>query len=298
MSNPYKNLWIYYLQGVIRGNELEKVISIYEQGSINNSSFIGNWEEDGFSFLFFSASSDELVQKIVEQSKDLRLIDKYEMTGEAWHGEAIESYTSGSLCISPPWKIPFVNKPNLKHILLDPGVVFGTGRHPTTEDCLSYIEHLCSSQYYSISTAIDIGTGTGLLAIAAAKLGCKKVLALDFNLLAVKTAQKNIRLNSLEDKILAIQGRAEDFVSLPADLVVANIHYDVMNRFFEIPEFFQHKWLILSGLLRSEVNKVLDKLIKEGITVVETVSPDGVWNTILAKGNSNVSCNCKTDAKY
>ncbi|MBF0574108.1 MAG: hypothetical protein HQK69_10200, partial [Desulfamplus sp.] len=94
MSNPYENLWIYYLKGVIRGSELEKFIAIYdEQDSTNNSNFIGNWEEDGFSFLFFSASSDELVQKIVEQSKELNLIDKYEMTGEAWHGEAIESYT-------------------------------------------------------------------------------------------------------------------------------------------------------------------------------------------------------------
>ncbi len=292
-SNPYENLCIYYIEGTLKEALLKSIVA-------KHSSFIGNWEEEGFSFLFFSALSDEVVDKVIDQDNTLTLIDRYEMTGEAWHGERIESYTYRNLCISPPWKIPFVNQPGLRHILLDPGVVFGTGRHPTTEDCLGYIQYLLSlesesvksdnrystlsAKKESISTLLDIGTGTGLLAIAAAVLGCKKVIAVDFNLLAVKTAQNNIRLNSLEDKVLAVQGRAEDFVAIPADIVVANIHYDVMRHLLEIPEFFVHKWLILSGLLRSEVKMVLERLKKNGITVIETVSPDGVWNTILAKG--------------
>ena len=307
--NPYENLWIYYIEGTPEKEAFKTIVSGKEDmgsgdsGFVKHRSFIGNWEEDGFSFLFFSAPSDEIVQQILDHDKKLTLIDRYEMTGEAWHGERIESYTSGNLCISPPWKIPFVNKPDLKHILLDPGVVFGTGRHPTTEDCLGYIQYLCNnnsvetcsqsvSNYnhpvanvnHPVSTVLDIGTGTGLLAIAAAAFGCRQVVAVDFNLLAVKTAQNNIRLNSFEDKILAIQGRAEDFITLPADLVVANIHYDVMRHLLEMDNFFDHKWLILSGLLRSEVHRVLDKLKEKGGIVVETLSPDGVWNTILAKG--------------
>ncbi|MBF0232998.1 MAG: 50S ribosomal protein L11 methyltransferase, partial [Desulfamplus sp.] len=263
----------------------EREVDCHERGSdtlSHNSTFIGNWEEDGFSFLFFSAPCDEAIEQMLLQEKTLTLVDRYEMSGEQWHGERIESYTAGSLCISPPWKIPFVNKPGIKHILLDPGVVFGTGRHPTTEDCLGYIEYVLGDEH--VSTVMDIGTGTGLLALAAAALGSKKVLAIDFNLLAVKTTQNNIMLNSFEDKILAIQGRAEDFAAIPADLVVANIHYDVMKQILEIPEFLNHPWLILSGLLRSEVDKVVAHLKKEGVTVIETVSPDGVWNTILAKG--------------
>ncbi|MBF0468185.1 MAG: 50S ribosomal protein L11 methyltransferase [Desulfamplus sp.] len=250
--------------------------------SSHDSTFIGNWEEHGFSFLFFSAPCDEAIELMLSKDNSLTLIERYEMSGEDWHGERIEPYTSGSLCVSPPWKIPFVNKPGIKRILLDPGVVFGTGRHPTTEDCLGYIEYVLQSQ--PVSTVLDIGTGTGLLALAAAVLGSRRVLAIDFNLLAVKTTQNNIMLNSLEDKILAIQGRAEDFASIPADLVVANIHYDVMRQILEIPGFLNHSWLILSGLLRSEVDKVVAYLKKEGGTVIETVSPDGVWNTILARG--------------
>lgn len=297
MSNPYEHLWIYYLKGTPENGALEKALSgayssYYSGARVNadkvlnplneKSTFIGNWEEDGFSFLFFSAPCDEAVDQMVRQDNELTLIDRYQMSGEEWHGEKIESYRSGSLCISPPWKIPFISQPGLKHILLDPGVVFGTGRHPTTEHCLGYIEYIC--QHQPVSTVLDIGTGTGLLAIAAAELGANKVLAIDFNLLAVKTTQNNIALNSLEDRVLAIQGRAEEFVTLPADLVVANIHYDVMKKMLEVPQFLHHPWLILSGLLRSEVNRVVDHLRKEDVTVVERLSPDGVWNTILAKG--------------
>ncbi|KJR43985.1 Ribosomal L11 methyltransferase [Candidatus Magnetoovum chiemensis] len=268
-SNPYEYLWIYYLKGTLKLKETLK------------NSFIGNWEEDGFSFLFFSEPSDQIVERIIAEDRDLELIDKYEMTGEAWHGEPIESYRSGIFCISPPWKIPYINEPNLKHILLDPCVVFGTGRHPTTEDCLKYIEYLCSNE--QIETVIDIGTGTGLLAIAAAMAGCKKILAIDFNLLAVKTAQNNIKLNSLEDKILAVQARGEDFILIPSDLLIANIHYDVMRHLLENPHFLDHKWFILSGLLKSEVNKVIDKLNQKNIRIVEISSKEGVWNTILAE---------------
>lgn len=271
VSNPYANLYIYYLKG-IPGNA---IIVPEEQG------FIGNWEEEGYSFLFFSSPADDFVDKLVAGNSNLNFIDKYEMTCEEWHGDKIESYTTGNLCISPPWKIPFINKPWLKHILLDPGVVFGTGRHPTTEDCLGYIEYLCQKE--AISTMLDIGTGTGLLALGAAAFGCKKILALDFNLLAVKTTLNNIRLNCFEDRILAIQANAEDFISVPTDLVVANIHYDVMKDIITEKEFLEKRWFILSGLLKSETEKIITELMGKPVEIIEQSSSDGVWNTIFGK---------------
>ena len=273
MSNPYEYLYIYYLEGIPSSLALAM-----EQGT-----FIGNWEEDGFSFLFFSYPHDDLVKDIVAQEGHLSLIDKYEMTSEQWHGDKIESYTAGSLVISPPWKIPFVNRQGAIHILLDPGVVFGTGRHQTTEDCLGYMEYLCRKE--KISTVVDIGTGTGILALGAAALGCDRVLVLDFNLLAVRTTLKNIQLNNFHDKILAIQARGEAFMDVPAQLVVANIHYDVMKTLIEAPEFVEKPWLILSGLLKSEADKVCDRLKEKPVTLMERISPDGVWNTLLVQGN-------------
>ncbi len=272
MTNPYEYLYIYYLEGI--PSSLAP--------AMKNSTFIGNWEEEGFSFLFFSYPDDDLVAEMVAGERHLRLIDKYEMTSDQWHGDKIESYTAGSLVISPPWKIAFVNEPGLKHILLDPGVVFGTGRHQTTEDCLGYMEYLCRKE--KISTVVDIGTGTGILALGAAALGCDRVLALDFNLLAVRTTLNNIRLNGFEDKILAIQARGDAFMEVPAQLVVANIHYDVMKELIEAPSFPEKPWLILSGLLKSEADKVCDRLKEKPVTLVERISPDGVWNTLLVQG--------------
>jgi len=273
LSNPYEYLYIYYLEGIPSSLAL----------AMEETTFIGNWEEDGFSFLFFSYPHDDLVEKIIAREETLSLIDKYEMTSDEWHGDKIESYTAGSLVISPPWKIPFVNRPDLTHILLDPGVVFGTGRHQTTEDCLGYMAYLCQKE--KISTVVDIGTGTGILALGAAALGCERVLALDFNLLAVRTTLNNIKINDFQDKILAIQARGEAFMDVPAQLVVANIHYDVMKTLIEAPEFVEKPWLILSGLLKSEADKVCDRLKEKPVTLVERISPDGVWNTLLIQGN-------------
>jgi len=272
LSNPYEYLYIYYLEGIPSSLAL----------AMEESTFIGNWEEDGFSFLFFSYPHDDLVEKIIAREENLSLIDKYEMTSDEWHGDKIESYTAGSLVISPPWKIPFVNRPDLTHILLDPGVVFGTGRHQTTEDCLGYMEYLCQKE--KISTVVDIGTGTGILALGAAALGCERVLALDFNLLAVRTTLNNIKINDFQDKILAIQARGEAFMDVPAELVVANIHYDVMKTLIEAPEFVEKPWLILSGLLKSEADKVCACLEEKPVTLVERICPDGVWNTLLVQG--------------
>ncbi len=272
IPNPYANLYIYYFEGVPTDTGT----------NLFGKDFIGNWEEDGYSFIFFSSPpAPDFIKNLVAKNPAMNFIDQYEMSCEEWHGDKIESYRAGTLCISPPWKIPFINDPGLKHILLDPGVVFGTGRHPTTESCLEYIEFLCKKE--KISTVLDMGTGTGLLALGAASLGCKKILALDFNLLAVKTALNNIRLNSFENVIIPVQAKAEDLTFIPADLVIANIHYDVMKNILCDHHFFKKKWFILSGLLKSETEKIIRFLKKKPVEIIDHSCPDGIWNTILGK---------------
>jgi ribosomal protein L11 methyltransferase len=165
--------------------------------------------------------------------------------------------------------------------MMDPGVVFGTGLHPTTHDCLDLICRVCACE--PVHTVLDIGTGTGLLAMGAAAMGCDRVLACDFNLLAVKTTQKNIALNHWDDRILAFQARGETIVDLPCDLLVANIHYDIMQQLLDSPKFVEKPRVILSGLLRSEARDVAAALGKKQMTILEHRSPDGIWHTFLAR---------------
>jgi ribosomal protein L11 methyltransferase len=135
----------------------------------------------------------------------------------------------------------------------------------------------------SIDTVLDIGTGTGLLALGAAAMGCSRVLACDFNLLAVTTTQKNIAHNHWGDRVLAFQARGETMLEIPCDLLVANIHYDIMQQLMDHPAFASKPWIILSGLLRTEARNVAADLEKKHIEILEHRCPDGIWHTFLAR---------------
>jgi ribosomal protein L11 methyltransferase len=122
-----------------------------------------------------------------------------------------------------------------------------------------------------------------LLALAASRLGSEKTLAVDLNFLAVNTAQKNIRLNRLQDTVLAVQGRAEDFIDSPSDLVIANIHYEVMKPLIRAQGFFAKKWFILSGLLRTQARDIAFSLSRHPVQIIKEWEQDGVWHTFCGK---------------
>ncbi len=272
MKNPYEQLVIYNFDGVpALGHRVEK-----------DEQFLGTWVEEDTSFLFFSGPASSLVEQVKQKNPHISLVETYEMTCEQWHGDKIEPYFVEDFCIAPPWdRLKKEIKSAVREILLDPGVVFGTGRHQTTEDCLTLIHRLCTRE--TIRTVLDIGTGTGLLSLGAAALGCDRVLACDFNLLAVKTTLKNIRLNRFEAQILAFQAKGEEVICLPCDLLVANIHYDVMQHLIEHPAFLEKKYFILSGLLNSETTRIMASLATKKVHVIERRCPDGIWNTLLGK---------------
>ncbi|RJP76197.1 MAG: hypothetical protein C4522_18985 [Desulfobacteraceae bacterium] len=267
---PQKDLYIYYLKGLLPSGATDSA-----------DHFLGNWEEDDYSFLFFSRPSDQFVDEKISTLPNIQLLDKYEMTYEEWHGDKITTLRVNQFIIIPPWERKNQNMQSQDEfeIILDPGLVFGTGTHPTTNDCL---EALLTLWYGAeIESILDLGTGTGLLAIAAVKLGCKRALAVDFNLLAAKTAYKNVCLNGLEGKILVVHGRAEELMDKPSDLMISNIHYDVMKNLINTEAFLNFRYFILSGLLRSEAKSVADQLKRLPVKILKTWDQDGVWHTFL-----------------
>ncbi|MDJ0623031.1 MAG: 50S ribosomal protein L11 methyltransferase [Desulfocapsaceae bacterium] len=271
MSNtpltPDSLLYIYYLEG-----------KISKDRRIVNKNYLGTWEEDGFSFLFFLKPASEDVNDLLAADEHLQLLDTFEMTYEQWQGGKLEPQQLGSFLVCPPWFSPPEGEPS-QVITLDPGVVFGNGLHPTTRDCLQAIEIVGMNK--TLSSMLDLGTGTGILALAAASLGCQKVLAVDFNYLAAQTAQRNVVANGFENKIVTINGQAEPFTALPCDLLVANIHYDIMKDIISSSGFLRQKWFILSGLLKSETEKIERQLAAMPVHILNKWTRDGTWHTIL-----------------
>lgn len=276
MPNPYDILYIYYLQG-----------KIPPEATRDLTAFYGNWEEDDTAFLFFAQSSLKAVEALVSRLGTVELLDHYEMRYDEWQGDKVVARRIGDFFIAPPWEIAspeeiLANNDGTKTLILDPGVVFGNGAHPTTRDCLAAIELALADG--SMRTAVDLGTGTGLLALALAALGCCKVLAVDRNLLAVQTAHRNVAANQMEAQVLVTQGDADKFIDARADLVVSNIHYDVMRRLLVADGFLAKKRFVLSGLLRSEARAVRQDLECLGAKILKTWEQDGIWTTFYGAG--------------
>ena len=282
LLRPDTLLFIYYIEGIVPA--LHTIVA---------EDFIGNWVEDDFSFLFFIQPANERVQEILIEFPGLKLLDEYQMTYAEWQGGIIEPVRIGRFLLNPTWIKASPGADDIA-ITLDSGVVFGNGTHPTTQACLEAIDIACSGK--KASTMLDLGSGTGILALAAAKLGCEKIIAVDYNYLATQTARLNVCLNHLEDHILVINGRAEQHTSVATDLLVANIHYDVMKDLVRTEGFLKQKWFILSGLLRSEAEKITKFLYTQPVLILKRWNQDDIWHTILgitklSEPQEHSSCN-------
>lgn len=271
VSIPYDELHIYYLSGRL------------DPGSETfGGAYLGNWEEDDTSFLFFARPAEARIRRLLAAQPHLSLLDTFQMTYEQWQGGRIEPLCIGDFDIRPPWSAPAeATAGKSRHVLvLDPGLVFGSGTHPTTADCLRALEAAFAQDVPE--TMLDLGTGTGVLAMAAAALGCRRTLAVDLNPLSSATAARNVARNAMDDRVLVIQGRAEDLVDCRADLLAANLHYAVLQRLIDKPGFCTKSRVILSGLLRSEAGAAEDQMHRQGYRIKRRWAHEGTWFTLYA----------------
>ena len=264
---PHTILTIYCFKGIVPDS--------YE---FSERVFIGNWIEGDHSFLFFLEPVEAFINELLKQHAYLELLDTYTMTYEQWQGGSIEPIKVGRFILNPPW-IKAVPRDDEIAITLDPGLVFGNGTHPTTLGCLQAIEIACGGG--KVESMLDLGTGSGILALAAARLGCEKVIAVDYNQLAARTAQRNVVLNSLQQNILVINGRAEHLTAFSFDLMVANIGYDVMRNIIDSEGFLDQKWFVLSGILPSEAEAIVTILENKPVIILKHWKTDHLWQTIL-----------------
>lgn len=164
-------------------------------------------------------------------------------------------------------------------IELDPGMAFGTGTHETTRMCVEALEENVKED----TTVFDIGTGSGILAIAAAKLGAKKVIGVDLDPVAVDSAKENVSFNDLNN-IEILYGNLMDVVTGKADLVVANIIAEIIVVLADdVKNFLVPGGLfITSGIIRERRELVETKLKEKGFKIKE-VKEQGEWLCVIAE---------------
>lgn len=183
------------------------------------------------------------------------------------------------LVIKPSWE-PYEEKEGDLVLELDPGMAFGTGTHETTFMCMEQLEKYVTAG----CKVIDVGCGSGILGLAAAKLGARDVLAIDLDELAVKVAKENTEKNRLTDKVRVVHGDLLEKADEMADVIVANIIADVIC--FLCGPAKKHLLpggtFICSGIIREREEDVQNALAAAGYTVCNRLAK-GEWVCLAAK---------------
>lgn len=165
-------------------------------------------------------------------------------------------------------------------IQIDPGMAFGTGNHATTILSLELLEKAINGG----EKVIDLGTGSGILAISSAKLGAKNILAVDIDEKSVKVAKENAIINGVDDKINLICSDLFTAIKDKYDLIICNILTKIILPLIpSIKDYINPSgFLILSGIMENEAVQIKGKLDEEKFTVLETLQKDE-WVAFLAK---------------
>lgn len=185
------------------------------------------------------------------------------------------------LVVAPSWAKYRARKNDLV-LLLDPGMAFGTGQHGTTRLCLEALEQLITPS----DRVVDVGCGSGILSLAAARLGATEVLALDTDCVAIETTRANTLTNNLDQLITTRQGSLAPPYP-PADIVIANILAPIVIQLAPAAAAcLAHARpgrgiLIASGIVRSQEGDVREALAANGLGVVEASYADE-WTCLVA----------------
>lgn len=245
-------------------------------------SYIGLWNEDDFVYLFFTKEEDEFVHDVMCHGR-CDAISRHEMRYEDWQtGLPASGITLAG--------IHFVRQdhpaPPPGAVVLDPSVVFGDGNHPTTLGCLAYMRDLVGS--HKIETMLDLGTGTGILALAGATMGIERIVAVDKNLLAVSTARENVEANALSSIISVREGEARLYIDKPFDLVAANLPFHVLRDLVPLKEVTFHRYWIVSGINEQQAGLLQGLFLDQGYRLVDKRT-DAPWVTFLVVNERRIN---------
>ena len=199
---------------------------------------------------------------------------------EAWKAFFWPQKIGRAIVVKPTWR-DYQADPNDIVIELDPGMAFGTGTHPTTALCIEMME----TYFRDGDTFLDLGTGSGILMIAAAKLGASMVCGIDKDDIAVEIAQKNLMLNHIDRKFFSVYtGNLVEGIEKKYDFVAANIlTHVILDLLNDIKRVMKEKGIfVCSGILEENKDLVVTKMKGIGFEILESRSKEQ-WVAICGR---------------
>lgn len=196
---------------------------------------------------------------------------------ESWKKKLQPIDVGDVFSIIPPWE---KERQDHINIIIDPGMAFGTGHHQTTKTCILLIEHY--SRYHAKDSFLDVGTGTGILAICAAKIGFREVVGVDIDPLATDAALRNVRHNNLEN--VSIRGGEITGTRGTFDFIVANLFSEVIKPIAaELScRLNESGILLLSGIISGQEDDLVALMETVNLKTVAKVV-DEIWVSLVLR---------------
>ena len=184
--------------------------------------------------------------------------------------------------VTPPWARPPQFR-RRKVITIEPGMAFGTGTHASTRGCLEFFEEIAPSFNGSGFKALDVGTGSGILAIALVKLGARKVVALDIDPVALRAARTNVRRNGTQNRVVLSRSKVS-YIRTAFPVVVANLTAETIIQLARTLEkkVSRRGFLVLSGILKPKVREVLSHFSSDRFLLAGRRG-EKEWTTLLLR---------------
>lgn len=209
-------------------------------------------------------------------------VKEEEIYGDFWREKWKENFKPihiDGITVVPKW-IDYAPKTNEKVVFLDSNMAFGTGEHETTFLCVKFLQKYVNAG----STVIDVGCGSGILGIAAAKLGAKEVIMTDIDECATEAAEHNVKLNGVKNAKVYLKNLLDDN-TVKGDVIVANIMAEVLISFAAglKNNLKAGGTVILSGILTDRLDKVVAAYKAQGFTLLEQ-EIKGEWAAVSFQG--------------
>lgn len=262
-------------------HEYEEVDKDYygEQGGADTPIIIYSYDRDYLTGI--AAKVEQAFHSAVEQNHDRMETVTWL---EGWK-ECFKPIVTELFYIHPPWEKPSEDA-KLINVVIDPGMAFGTGQHATTQLCISAFATIQKTFDINTAAMLDVGAGSGILSIAAKKLGFKTVWACDIDPNSVIASKQNFNENKIEATMLAGSIPLQDQSAPKAfDFIVANILFVVINKIF--PQLFESTtkegYMLLSGILVEQEIELEKRILEYSLIKVQEWHQDGWYAVLLQK---------------